>query len=337
MRLFTSESVTEGHPDKICDQISDAILDAMLEQDPQARVAVETMVTTGLVHVAGEVTTERVRRDPADRARGGPGDRLHLVGDRLRRRLLRHLGVDRAAVARHRRRRGQGARDPRGRGRPRPARRAGRRRPGPDVRLRLRRHPDAAAAAHLARAPARRAPDARAQGGDPPGLRPDGKTQVTIGYDGDRAVRLDTVVLSTQHDPDVQLETTLRPGDRRARRRAGPGAARPGRDRLPPAREPDRHVRRRRPAGRRRADRPQDHRRHLRRHRPPRRRRVLRQGPVEGRPLGRVRDALGGEERRRRRARPAVRGPGRLRDRQGATRSASTSRRSAPRPCRSTA
>jgi S-adenosylmethionine synthetase len=58
LRLFTSESVTEGHPDKICDQISDAILDAMLEQDPNSRVAVETMVTTGLVHVAGEVTTE---------------------------------------------------------------------------------------------------------------------------------------------------------------------------------------------------------------------------------------------------------------------------------------
>ena len=57
-RLFTSESVTEGHPDKICDQISDGILDAMLAQDPRSRVAVETMVTTGLVHVAGEVTTE---------------------------------------------------------------------------------------------------------------------------------------------------------------------------------------------------------------------------------------------------------------------------------------
>ena len=56
-RLFTSESVTEGHPDKICDQISDSILDAMLAQDPHARVAVETMVTTGLVHVAGEVAT----------------------------------------------------------------------------------------------------------------------------------------------------------------------------------------------------------------------------------------------------------------------------------------
>ena len=58
LRLFTSESVTEGHPDKICDQISDAILDALLEQDPTARVAVETMVTTGLVHVAGEISTE---------------------------------------------------------------------------------------------------------------------------------------------------------------------------------------------------------------------------------------------------------------------------------------
>jgi len=57
LRLFTSESVTEGHPDKICDQISDSILDAMLEVDPHARVAVETLVTTGLVHVAGEVTT----------------------------------------------------------------------------------------------------------------------------------------------------------------------------------------------------------------------------------------------------------------------------------------
>jgi S-adenosylmethionine synthetase len=57
-RLFTSESVTEGHPDKICDQISDSILDAMLAEDPRSRVAVETMVTTGLVHVAGEVSTE---------------------------------------------------------------------------------------------------------------------------------------------------------------------------------------------------------------------------------------------------------------------------------------
>ncbi len=65
LRLFTSESVTEGHPDKICDQISDTILDAMLEQDPHSRVAVETMVTTGLVHVAGEVTTAGYVEIPA--------------------------------------------------------------------------------------------------------------------------------------------------------------------------------------------------------------------------------------------------------------------------------
>ena len=58
LRLFTSESVTEGHPDNICDQISDAILDALLDKDPESRVAVETMATTGLVHVAGEVTTD---------------------------------------------------------------------------------------------------------------------------------------------------------------------------------------------------------------------------------------------------------------------------------------
>jgi len=58
LRLFTSESVTEGHPDKVCDQISDTILDAILQQDPMARVAVETMATTGLVHVAGEVTCD---------------------------------------------------------------------------------------------------------------------------------------------------------------------------------------------------------------------------------------------------------------------------------------
>src|SRR5450759_3329938 len=65
LRLFTSESVTEGHPDKVCDQISDAILDALLTVDRNARVAVETMVTTGLVHVAGEVSTDAYVEIPA--------------------------------------------------------------------------------------------------------------------------------------------------------------------------------------------------------------------------------------------------------------------------------
>ena len=224
MRLFTSESVTEGHPDKICDQISDAILDAMLEQDPQARVAVETMVTTGLVHVAGEVTTERVRRDPADRARGGPGDRLHLVGDRLRRRLVRHLGVDRAAVAGHRRGRRQGARDPRGRRRPRPAGRAGRGRPGPDVRLRLRRDPDAAAAAHLARAPARRAPDARAQGGrSSRGCVPTGRPRSPSATTATAPVRARHRRPVHAARPGRAAGDDAAAGDRRARRRARPG------------------------------------------------------------------------------------------------------------------
>ena len=71
--LFTSESVSEGHPDKISDQISDAVLDAMLEQDKSARVACETMVKTGMAIVAGEVTTQRMGRSRENRARHHPG------------------------------------------------------------------------------------------------------------------------------------------------------------------------------------------------------------------------------------------------------------------------
>ena len=101
-RLFTSESVTEGHPDKIADQISDAILDAMLAQDPRSRVAVETLITTGQVHIAGEVTTggyvdiATIVRDTVLR------DRLRLLPQGLRRRVLRRQRVHRRPVARHR-------------------------------------------------------------------------------------------------------------------------------------------------------------------------------------------------------------------------------------------
>ena len=101
-RLFTSESVTEGHPDKIADQISDSILDAMLAQDPRSRVAVETMITTGQVHIAGEVTTAgyvdiaSIVRDTVLR------HRLRLLPQGLRRRLLRRQRLDRRAVAGHR-------------------------------------------------------------------------------------------------------------------------------------------------------------------------------------------------------------------------------------------
>ena len=75
--LFTSESVTEGHPDKMADQISDGVLDAILAQDPTGRVACETLLTTGLVVVAGEITTSVDSRHPADRPRDRPGARLH--------------------------------------------------------------------------------------------------------------------------------------------------------------------------------------------------------------------------------------------------------------------
>ena len=101
-RLFTSESVTEGHPDKIADQISDAILDAMLKDDPKSRVAVETLITTGQVHVAGEVTTETYVDIPGVDPGEDPRDRLRRLPQGLRRRLLRRVGVHRRAVARHR-------------------------------------------------------------------------------------------------------------------------------------------------------------------------------------------------------------------------------------------
>ncbi len=212
MRLFTSESVTEGHPDKICDQISDAILDAILEQDPQARVAVETMVTTGLVHVAGEVTTSAYVEIPqivrqvvkgigyTSSAIGFDGDSCGISVSIGQQSPDIAAGVDKAIEIR------EDASDLD----PLDAQGAG------DQGLMFGYASDDTPTLlplpiWLAHRLAERLTLVRKEG-ILPGLRPDGKTQVTIGYDGDRAVRLDTVVLSTQHDPDVQLETTLRPG-----------------------------------------------------------------------------------------------------------------------------
>ncbi|HWS57258.1 MAG TPA: methionine adenosyltransferase [Actinotalea sp.] len=210
-RLFTSESVTEGHPDKVCDQISDGILDAMLAQDPTARVAVETMVTTGLVHVAGEVSTEayveipQVVRDTLSRI----GYTSSTIGFDARSCGVSvsigqqspdiAAGVDKSFEART----DTSDLDPLD------AQGAG------DQGLMFGYACEDTPSLMplpiwLAHRLAERLANVRKEG-TLDYLRPDGKTQVTIAYDGDRPVRLDTVVLSTQHDPGVSLETTLAP------------------------------------------------------------------------------------------------------------------------------
>jgi len=208
-RLFTSESVTEGHPDKICDQISDSILDAMLDQDPRARVAVETMVTTGLVHVAGEVTTEayveipKIVRDTVlgigydSSTKGFDGASCGVEVSIGQQSPDIAQGVDTAYESR------TGGVDPldkQGAG---------------DQGLMFGYACDDTAELmplpiHLAHRLAEQLTAVR-KSEDLPYLRPDGKTQVTISYDGDKAVRLDTVVLSTQHADGISLDGLLAP------------------------------------------------------------------------------------------------------------------------------
>ncbi len=208
-RLFTSESVTEGHPDKICDQISDSILDALLAEDAQARVAVETMVTTGLVHVAGEVSTTgyveipKIVRDTIlevgyDGSEKGFDGRTCGVSISIGSQSPDIAqGVDSAHESRHG---GVDPLDKQGAG---------------DQGLMFGYACDDTAELmplpiHLAHRLSERLTQVR-KNEQLPYLRPDGKTQVTIAYEGDKAVRLDTIVLSTQHAPDVSLEGMLEP------------------------------------------------------------------------------------------------------------------------------
>ncbi|MET3860035.1 S-adenosylmethionine synthetase [Dietzia sp. 2505] len=210
-RLFTSESVTEGHPDKICDAISDAILDAMLTQDPEARVAVETMVTTGMVHVAGEVKTTgyveipqlirekivEIGYDSSDKGFDGVSCGVSISIGQQSPEIAQ--GVDTSHEART-------SADP--------VEDAIARQGAGDQGLMFgyacsdtpELMPLPIALAHRL---SRRLTEVR-KDGTLAYLRPDGKTQVTIEYDGDRAVRLDTIVISTQHAPEIDLETTLR-------------------------------------------------------------------------------------------------------------------------------
>ena len=182
--FFTSESVTEGHPDKIADQISDAVLDAVLRDDPTGRVACETLVTTGLAFVAGEITTKTYVDLPDDRARR-----------RSRRSATRDakFGFDYETCA------VINAIDPQSADIAMGVDTGRRRRPGPDVRLRLRRDRGADAAADHAGAPARAAAHRSAAQGR--ARLPAARRQVP----GHRRVRrqpparIDTVVISTQH------------------------------------------------------------------------------------------------------------------------------------------
>ncbi|MDR1430778.1 MAG: methionine adenosyltransferase [Propionibacteriaceae bacterium] len=202
MRLFTSESVTCGHPDKICDQISDAILDAILEQDKYARVAVETMVTTGQVHVAGEVTTEAYVEIPAivrevvtgigyTSSKVGFDGQLCGVNIAIGQQSPDIAGgVTRSLEAR--------SSDGAAGGDPFEAQGAGDQ--GLMFGYACSETPELMPIPiHLAHRLAERLELVRREG-VVSGLRPDGKTQVTIRYQGDRPVGLDTVVVSTQHD-----------------------------------------------------------------------------------------------------------------------------------------
>ena len=209
-RLFTSESVTEGHPDKIADQISDSILDALLKEDPASRVAVETLITTGQVHIAGEVTTSGYADVPGivrerildigydSSAKGFDG---HSCGVSV------SIGSQSTDIA-------QGVDDAfeeRSEGSADPDDRQGAGDQGLMFGYACTDTPELMPLPiTLAHRLARRLADVR-KSGVIPYLRPDGKTQVTIEYVGDRPVRLDTVVVSSQHADQVNLDTLLTP------------------------------------------------------------------------------------------------------------------------------
>ncbi len=209
-RFFTSESVTEGHPDKIADQISDGILDAMISDDPTSRVAVETLITTGQVHVAGEVTTKAyvdinsivretilgIGYDSSKKGFDGASCGVNVAIGSQSPDIAQ--GVDSAIELRSGE--SESALDAQGAGDQ-----------GMMFGFACTETPELMPLPiALAHRLARRLSVAR-KDGTIPYLRPDGKTQVTIEYDGLRPIRLNTVVVSSQHAPDISLESLLTP------------------------------------------------------------------------------------------------------------------------------
>jgi len=209
-RLFTSESVTEGHPDKIADQISDAILDSLLSQDTKSRVAVETLITTGQVHVAGEVTTN------------GYADVMSIVRD-----TVLEIGYDSSekgfdgnscgvsiSIGQQSQDIAQGVNDAfesRVSSSVDPLDLQGAGDQGLMFGYACNDTPELMPLPiSLAHKLAQQLTKVR-KDGTIPYLRPDGKTQVTIEYQGDKAVALNTIVISSQHAPDVDLEKKMAP------------------------------------------------------------------------------------------------------------------------------
>ena len=240
LRLFTSESVTEGHPDKICDQISDAILDALLTKDPESRVAVETLATTGLVHVAGEVTTDAYVEIPQivretilgigydSSANGFDGARCGVSVSIGQQSNDIAGGVFNSLEAREGRQ--EDDYDLQGAG---------------DQGLMFGYASDETPSympvpIWLAHRLSERLTEVR-KNGELDYLRPDGKTQVTVGYDGDRPVSVETVVISSQHAEGASLDQ-LRADLAEHVVEPGHGAVQPGHLPDPQHPQPDRQF-----------------------------------------------------------------------------------------------